>query len=144
MFTAIDRDVVEAIRAADLDNLKPLDALNLLAQLKEAGHMKTARREASGKRPMRVLGLMSGTSADGIDVALAEISGAPPRLKARIVDFAAIPYSRRVRSAILRLAEGGVTTTAEISQSNFLLGELFAEAALARAAAFVCASHGLT
>jgi DNA mismatch repair protein MutS len=34
MFTAIDRDVVEAIRAADLDNLKPLDALNLLAQLK--------------------------------------------------------------------------------------------------------------
>jgi DNA mismatch repair protein MutS len=35
MFTAIDRDVVEAIRAADLDNLKPLDALNLLAQLKK-------------------------------------------------------------------------------------------------------------
>jgi anhydro-N-acetylmuramic acid kinase len=114
--------------------------------------MKIARRQASGKRPMRVLGLMSGTSADGIDVALAEISGAPPRLKARIVDFTAIPYSRRVRSAILRLAEGETTTTAEISQLNFLLGELFAEAALAACRRFrvrmsridLIGSHGQT
>jgi DNA mismatch repair protein MutS len=35
MFTAIDRDVLESLRRADLDNLKPLDALNLLAQLKK-------------------------------------------------------------------------------------------------------------
>jgi len=35
MFTAIDREVLEAVRNADLDNLKPLDALNLLAQLKK-------------------------------------------------------------------------------------------------------------
>jgi DNA mismatch repair protein MutS len=35
MFTPIDREVLEALRAADLDNLKPLDALNLLAQLKK-------------------------------------------------------------------------------------------------------------
>ena len=114
--------------------------------------MKSARGQASGKRPMRVLGLMSGTSADGIDVALAEISGAPPRLKARIVDFTAVPYSRRVRSAILRLAEGVATTTAEVSQLNFLLGELFAEAALAACRRFgvrtsrihLIGSHGQT
>ncbi|HEX9759681.1 MAG TPA: DNA mismatch repair protein MutS [Candidatus Acidoferrales bacterium] len=35
MFTPIDRDVLDALRAADLDNLKPLDALNLLAELKK-------------------------------------------------------------------------------------------------------------
>ncbi len=35
MFTAIDREVLEALRRADLDNLKPLDPLNLLAQLKK-------------------------------------------------------------------------------------------------------------
>jgi DNA mismatch repair protein MutS len=35
LFTPIDRDVLEALRSADLDNLKPLDALNLLAQLKK-------------------------------------------------------------------------------------------------------------
>jgi DNA mismatch repair protein MutS len=35
MFTAIDRDVLEALRHADLDQLRPIDALNLLAQLKK-------------------------------------------------------------------------------------------------------------
>jgi DNA mismatch repair protein MutS len=35
MFTPIDREVLEALRAADLDNLKPLDALNLLARMKK-------------------------------------------------------------------------------------------------------------
>jgi DNA mismatch repair protein MutS len=35
LFTPIDREVLEALRKADLDNLKPLDALNLLAQLKK-------------------------------------------------------------------------------------------------------------
>jgi len=35
MFTAIDREVLDALRKTDFDNLKPLDALNLLAQLKK-------------------------------------------------------------------------------------------------------------
>jgi hypothetical protein len=35
MFTAIDQSVIDALRQADLDNLKPLEALNLLATLKK-------------------------------------------------------------------------------------------------------------
>ena len=35
MFTPIDRQVLDELRRADLDNLRPLDALNLLAQLKK-------------------------------------------------------------------------------------------------------------
>jgi DNA mismatch repair protein MutS len=35
IFTPIDQTVVKAIRDADLDQLKPLDALNLLAELKK-------------------------------------------------------------------------------------------------------------
>jgi DNA mismatch repair protein MutS len=35
MFTAIDREILDALRDADLDNMKPLDALNLLAKLKK-------------------------------------------------------------------------------------------------------------
>ena len=79
---------------------------------------------------MRVLGLMSGTSADGIDVALVRISGAPPQITAKLENFLTLPFPRAVRAAVLRLANGAGTTTAEVSQLNFLLGELFAEAAL--------------
>src|SRR5580692_4922822 len=73
------------------------------------------------------LGIMSGTSADGIDVALVRIT----RRGAALENFAALPLPARVREAILRLGEGRATTTREISQLNFLLGETFADAALA-------------
>lgn len=113
------------------------------------------RRRSGGRlanRKMYVLGLMSGTSADGIDVALAEVSGDPPFLRAKLHDFASIAYPRRVRAAVLRLAEGEPTSTAEISQLNFLLGELFAEAAITACRRFgvpitridLIGSHGQT
>jgi len=79
---------------------------------------------------MLVLGMMSGTSADGIDVALARISGAPPNLKARLEDFHAVKYPQPVREEILRIANLGAATSEQISQLNFALGKLFARAAL--------------
>jgi len=79
---------------------------------------------------MLVLGLMSGTSADAINVALARISGKPPRLRAKLLHHTSFPYPRDVRAALLQLAEGRPTSTRGISQFNFLLGELFACAAL--------------
>jgi anhydro-N-acetylmuramic acid kinase len=74
--------------------------------------------------------MMSGTSADGIDVALVQISGAPPGLSAKFQrhHFAALPA--RLRVAILRVANGEPTTTGELSALNFELGEEFARAAL--------------
>ena len=85
---------------------------------------------AAGRR-MRVLGMMSGTSADGIDVALVRISGASPAISAKIEGHHHVRFPAKVRDAILRLANGAPTTTAEISQLNFLLGEEFARAAIA-------------
>src|ERR1700691_5783023 len=79
---------------------------------------------------MRVLGMMSGTSADGIDVALVRIAGAPPSLSVKFEGHHHVRFPARVRAAILRLANGEMTTTAEISQLNFLLGEEFAAAAV--------------
>jgi hypothetical protein len=35
MFTALDRDVIDRLKTANLDELKPIDALNLLAELKK-------------------------------------------------------------------------------------------------------------
>ena len=53
-----------------------------------------------------MLGMMSGTSADGIDVALVRISGAPPAISAKFEAHHHVPFTRNVREAILRLANG--------------------------------------
>jgi anhydro-N-acetylmuramic acid kinase len=87
--------------------------------------------KAVSGRTMRVIGMMSGTSADGIDAALARISGAPPAIAAKFEGHHHVRFPARLRDAILRLANGAPTTTAEISQLNFLVGEEFARAAIA-------------
>jgi anhydro-N-acetylmuramic acid kinase len=94
------------------------------------------------------LGIMSGTSADGIDVALVRISDRA----ARVENFAAFPFPARIRKTILQLGEGRATTTAELSQLDFLLGDVFAEAAVAACRKFrvrlsqiaLIGSHGQT
>src|ERR1700687_3068243 len=80
--------------------------------------------------------MMSGTSADGIDVALVRIPAGrctksqPFGPQAQLEHFTCIPLPRAVQAAILRVAGGAATTTAEISQLNFVMGELFARAAI--------------
>ena len=71
---------------------------------------------------MRVAGLISGTSADGIDAAVVDIGE-----KIQVVATTNLPYPADVRQAILSVSNA-VTHTATISRLNFLLGELFAEA----------------
>src|SRR6266481_1896176 len=80
--------------------------------------------------PMLVLGLMSGTSADAIDVALARISGAPPHLNAKLLNHTSINFPPQVRKEILRGAEQQPISAGQLSQLNSRLGETFAEAAL--------------
>src|ERR1017187_2833106 len=86
----------------------------------------SARAKKGG---MPVLGLMLGTSADGIDIALVRISGAPPRVKARLLNHTAVKFPAQVRAEILRVAEQRAITAGELSQLNFRLGQLFADAA---------------
>jgi anhydro-N-acetylmuramic acid kinase len=82
------------------------------------------------KNSLLVLGLMSGTSADGIEAALVRISGAPPKLSSKLFGHASLPIPKPIRAAILRIAEGTPLPAAEISQLNFRLGEVFANAAI--------------
>jgi len=88
--------------------------------------MSRARRDAF------VVGMMSGTSADGIDVALVRIKahGAISPRSAQIEQFATIPYPAAMRELILRVAEGARVTAGEISHLNFGIAEEFARAAL--------------
>jgi anhydro-N-acetylmuramic acid kinase len=75
-------------------------------------------------------GLMSGTSVDGVDAALVRLSGPPDEPRVRLLGFVTLPYPPEVRQCIMRVAAGEQTTAGEVSQLNFLLGELFAKAAL--------------
>lgn len=72
---------------------------------------------------MRVAGLMSGTSLDGIDVAVVDIGGR----RREVVAFRSFPYPEEVRRRLLGVSNCQ-THTAEISRLNFLLPELYAKA----------------
>ncbi|HWZ51180.1 MAG TPA: anhydro-N-acetylmuramic acid kinase [Granulicella sp.] len=81
-------------------------------------------------RAMVVAGVMSGTSADGVDVAVCRISpgpgeGATPRV--RLLGHVGSPYPRAVRAAVLRVMEGEPVTAAEMSRLHWRLGEIYAE-----------------
>jgi len=71
---------------------------------------------------VRVAGLISGTSVDGIDVGVVDIGDG-----IHVVATATVPYPPDVRAAILSVSNAA-THTSTIARLNFLLGELFAEA----------------
>jgi anhydro-N-acetylmuramic acid kinase len=83
-------------------------------------------------RPLRrVIGLLSGTSADGTDAALCEIEGAGPDTRVRLVAFESVPYDAALRA---RLHDARRASAEKLCELNVLMGENFARAALAVAA----------
>lgn len=81
---------------------------------------------------------MSGTSADGIDAVLVEISGCSTNTHVRQMAFVTLPFTDAVRSRILQVAAGNFGGSEELCLMNFLLGKLSADACLA-----VCAQAGV-
>lgn len=77
---------------------------------------------------MLVVGLMSGTSGDGVDAALIEIAPKSSKPSIRMVAFHPLPYPRSLQQRVLTASVSG--TVAEICHLNGLLGEWFANAAL--------------
>jgi anhydro-N-acetylmuramic acid kinase len=79
---------------------------------------------------MIVAGIMSGTSADGIDVALTRITGRQAVPTIRLIGHAAFPFPAKVRECILSSMNAAHARVADLARLNFLLGELYAEAVL--------------
>jgi anhydro-N-acetylmuramic acid kinase len=82
-------------------------------------------------RSMVVAGVMSGTSADGVDVAVCRISAAPdkggtPRVK--LLGHMGVAYPKTVRAAVLGAMNAEAISVAELARLNWLLGEVYADA----------------
>lgn len=94
--------------------------------------MSRDENSGSAELPSRlVLGLMAGTSLDGVDAAVVRLSGPLDRPKVKLRGFTTQPYERGLRERLLRIASGEATTAGELSNLNFRVGEGFARAALA-------------
>ena len=89
------------------------------------------------KSGMIIAGVMSGTSADGIDVALIQIAESKAHgRRARghtigLLGHMHFPYAAKVRAGILAAMNAEQARVAELARLNFLLGELYADAVLA-------------
>jgi anhydro-N-acetylmuramic acid kinase len=79
---------------------------------------------------MIVAGVMSGTSADGIDVALVRIEGRGFRSRLKLLAHSHPAYPKQVRRAVLAAMNASAASVADLSRLNFLLGELYADAVL--------------
>ena len=109
-----------------------------------------ATRYAS-KAERLVVGLMSGTSLDGVDAALVRVSGSRRDTAVTLISFVTLPFPDDLRARVLAVGHGEGNAEA-VSRLNFALGALFADAteAVIREAKFsagdvdLVASHGQT
>ena len=77
---------------------------------------------------MIVAGVMSGTSADGVDVAVVSIQGRGSYLSFNLLVHDYSEYPKPIRQAVLAAMNAGKISVAELSRLNFRLGEFYAEA----------------
>lgn len=79
---------------------------------------------------MKAIGLMAGTSLDGISAAVVEFPPGRSGLEVSLESFHTYPYSGETVRLILEASDAKTGTVDKIARLNFYLGELFAEAAL--------------
>jgi anhydro-N-acetylmuramic acid kinase len=97
---------------------------------------------------MKVIGLMSGTSVDGIDAALVEISGSTDDLQVELIAGETYAYPAELRSQILQICGGGALSMAGLAALDDAIAQAFAQAALSiqvgHPSAELIGSHGQT
>jgi anhydro-N-acetylmuramic acid kinase len=96
---------------------------------------------------MRVIGLISGTSADGIDAALVEIQGRQADLQVELLLGRTVPYPAELRALIVEVGQGKPLSAAEFAELDRAIAHCFAQAALevqGEDRAELIGSHGQT
>lgn len=83
------------------------------------------------KETKKVIGLMSGTSVDGVDAVLVEIRGHDLETQIELIAFHSHAFETEIRDRIFDLFQPETSRVDEICQMNFLIGEVFADAAVA-------------
>jgi len=81
------------------------------------------------KRTKRIVGLMAGTSLDGITAAVVQVTGNGLDTKIILLEHATFPYDAEVKRAILAASAPRSGTVDHVSEMNFVIGELLADAA---------------
>lgn len=78
---------------------------------------------------MRVIGLISGTSVDGIDAALVELAGTTHDLSVQLINGATYPYPPDLRDTILEVCHGKALSVEQLAQLDDAIAHAFAQAA---------------
>ena len=90
--------------------------------------------EARAEQGMRVMGMISGTSVDAIDVAVCDLApdtrNGPDALTLRLVAHAEQPFPPTLRERTLELLSHQAAPLADLTELNFQIGDAFADAAL--------------
>lgn len=96
----------------------------------------------------RVIGLISGTSVDGIDAVLVEVSGTELDLKVELLAGKTYPYPSELREKILAIGAGVAISMAELAEIDDAIAQVFAQAAqniqIGHQLATLIGSHGQT
>ena len=84
--------------------------------------------ELSKKDSKYVIGLMSGTSLDGVDVALVEINGNWVETKIKLIGFLEYPFPLGLKELILKNSIRETSNVEDITRLNFLIPQIYEEA----------------
>ncbi len=88
--------------------------------------MKTIQ-EVQQKDEKLSIGLMSGTSLDGVDAALVRIKNSGFDTKVELVGFVTFPYPEGLKEGLMEISTPGKGSVDEVCRYNVVLGEIFAD-----------------
>ncbi len=86
--------------------------------------------ELKEKNPKIIVGLMSGTSVDGVDVAVVEVKNSGKETQIKTLGWKVFPFPADLKAMILKNSHPETSRVDEICRLNFLLAQIYADSIL--------------